>query len=199
MLTSVVGEASGDLRNVVKTIAELPGSSLSGGKLSVVINDWDFDVAARNAILLLIAFTEDESDAVDCILHVWFSAFTSQDHEKVLGRIYLMIKDVYEKVKDKPQETDLKRFLFGNCSVRLTLKRDQWKDLLSFLEPAGLSIQQAQQIRTAKIEAPDLRDSSEHKMFAQSPVQRTYKYLFRKEGILLPLSWPRTEYNVPNQ
>jgi hypothetical protein len=38
--------ASGDLRNVIKTIASLPQSYT--GKPSIVVNDVDFDIVARN-------------------------------------------------------------------------------------------------------------------------------------------------------
>ncbi|KAK2758931.1 mynd finger family protein [Colletotrichum kahawae] len=60
--------ASGDLRNIVKTIAKLPNSYTQ--PIEVTINDRDLDIVARNAIMLLIALVVDDVDvAADCIIH----------------------------------------------------------------------------------------------------------------------------------
>lgn len=45
--------ASGDLRNVVKTVCGLPDGY--GGKCTFVMNDFDLDIVARNIMLFLIA------------------------------------------------------------------------------------------------------------------------------------------------
>ncbi|ROW09323.1 hypothetical protein VPNG_05867 [Cytospora leucostoma] len=64
--------ASGDLRNVVKTIASLPEGFSSG--LKVDINDLDMDIVARNIIFLLLFYTlEDGEEAAECVLHLWYS------------------------------------------------------------------------------------------------------------------------------
>ncbi len=61
--------ASGDIRNVAKTIAQIPSSYSQS--VDVTMNDLDLDVVARNAIRLLIALVVDDIDmAVDCITHV---------------------------------------------------------------------------------------------------------------------------------
>lgn len=65
--------ASGDLRNVAKTIAQIPSSY--NQPVDVTINDRDLDIVARNAIMLLIALVVDNIDeAVDCMIHIWYSA-----------------------------------------------------------------------------------------------------------------------------
>ncbi len=71
---SYMNVASGDLRNVVKTIAQLPNNYCQS--VDVVVNDRDIDIMARNVLLLLIALVVDNVDeAVDCMVHVWYSAF----------------------------------------------------------------------------------------------------------------------------
>jgi hypothetical protein len=45
--------ASGDLRNIIKTVAHLPSSY--NHSLKVTINDKDFNIMAHNLILLLVA------------------------------------------------------------------------------------------------------------------------------------------------
>jgi hypothetical protein len=49
--------ASGDWRNVVKTVSGMPKDYT--GNLSFVMNDVDFDISARNAILLMTALFLD--------------------------------------------------------------------------------------------------------------------------------------------
>jgi hypothetical protein len=43
------------------------------GSLSFVVNDVDFDVVARNAILLLTALFLDTDQAVPAMTHLWYS------------------------------------------------------------------------------------------------------------------------------
>lgn len=67
--------ASGDLRNIVKTINRLPDNF--AGKLTVILNDRDPHVSLRNILLLKLLGT-DESDSrrsADIALHLWYSAF----------------------------------------------------------------------------------------------------------------------------
>lgn len=65
--------ASGDLRNVIKIILGLPQQHQ--GKCSVIINDKDFQVVARDVIMLLIALHLDTDTAVPLIIRIWYSAF----------------------------------------------------------------------------------------------------------------------------
>jgi len=65
--------ASGDLRNVILTIPGLPQSYK--GKCCVNINDKDFQVVARNVIMLLVAHRMEPDTAVPLIIHIWYSAF----------------------------------------------------------------------------------------------------------------------------
>ncbi|TVY65922.1 hypothetical protein Focb16_v011164 [Fusarium oxysporum f. sp. cubense] len=94
--------ASGDLRNVVQTITQLPPSYEP--PIEIIMNDHEFDVVARNVIILLLALTADDRDeAVDCILHIWYSSFIRKSHVDILKqRIRPLIQSVCDKVKDKP-------------------------------------------------------------------------------------------------
>ena len=113
------------------------------GKLSVVVNDRDFDVVARNAIMLLVALvSEGEDQAIGSMLHLWYSALITPKHSEILiNRIRPMIEEVCEKIKDRSPQADLaKKFWFGTRSLRLTLKKGQWKALLScFSAPPDLT------------------------------------------------------------
>ncbi|RSL58789.1 hypothetical protein CEP53_006047 [Fusarium sp. AF-6] len=65
---------SGDLRNVVKTVTSLPESFRR--RIAITINDNDFEVVARNIILLLTAMLSVEpEDGTNRMIHIWYSAF----------------------------------------------------------------------------------------------------------------------------
>ena len=74
MLTT---SASGDLRNVLKTVTEFPPNY--SGNSKIVINDYDFDIVARNIILLLIAMHYESDIACPMMLHLWYSALLPVD------------------------------------------------------------------------------------------------------------------------
>jgi len=55
---SLLFAASGDMRNLVKTVVDLPSSYLKPDE--AVLNDKEFDLVVRNAVMLLIALTTDD-------------------------------------------------------------------------------------------------------------------------------------------
>jgi len=134
-LTYLFYAGYGDLRNVVQSLSSLPASY--DKPVTMVVNDMDFDVVARNLIMLLILMSlEDEAEAVDCVLHLWYSTMIRQSHLDILKtHIRPLIKKV---VKDmhKPASGGLiaNTWVFGHCSVRAVLHWEQWKSLLSYLK-----------------------------------------------------------------
>lgn len=133
---SLLFAASGEMRNMVKTLAEVPEQL--DGKISVVLNDKDFDVVAPNAILLLISLmAEDKNQAAECMTHIWYSAFVTEKQVDLLTKsIRPLIEDVNEKIKDKSSTSPhAKTFHFGTRSLRFVLKKSDWKALLVFLAP----------------------------------------------------------------
>ncbi|KAH8698962.1 hypothetical protein BGW36DRAFT_396585 [Talaromyces proteolyticus] len=185
--------ASGDLRNVVKTISYLPSSYKHS--LQVTINDRDFDIMARNVILLLVALVVEKSeDATDCIIHLWYSAVVRElDIEILHNRIRPLIED-------KPSGSLLaKTWTFGRCSLRIALKQSSWNHLLNlFNKPAGLTAEQAQRIRAANTLARSRRDYRDRYMSCLSPIQRICFNKFRQDGLLLPFGFPRHDFREPN-
>ncbi|KAG8357862.1 hypothetical protein FVEN_g4537 [Fusarium venenatum] len=151
------------MRNVVKTIAELP--STYDRDLDIVMNDRDLDVVARNAILLLLALTaEGKDETIDCMIHVWYSAFICKSDLDILHhRVRPLVEVVCDNIKGKPAKTILgKTWAFGQRSLRLVLAKSSWEDILSFMKvPDGLTTEKANTIRTDVILAEsrvDYRD-----------------------------------------
>lgn len=90
-------KASGDLRNVVLTLNSIP--SEYPGKLSVIINDRNPRVAARNLLTLLVLMgISDEMLAADVALHLWYSAFIPAEY---YARVILAVQTVVSSIKSK--------------------------------------------------------------------------------------------------
>lgn len=192
--------ASGDLRNVVKTMAQLPASC--DQPIKITMNDRDLDIVARNAIMLLVAFTADsQNEAIDCMIHIWYSAFIRKyDLDILQQRIRPLIEKVCDKIKDKPANSALgKTWTFGQRSLRLVLEKSTWDSLLSFIEvPEGLTIEKANEIRTAVTLAESRVDYRDRHFLFLSSSHRVARHRFRQDGLLLPFGAPRSEFQQPN-
>jgi hypothetical protein len=194
--------ASGDLRNVVRTITSLP-KGFSGG-LSVHINDRDMDIVARNIIFLLLFYTiEDAEEAAECVLHLWYSALIPQTCLQTLSKLGDLIGDVCSKIKNKPDHSMLGKtwtFAQGKGSLRVLLNKGMWDSLLSYLTvPEGLTADRAERVRSSIMDAPQRVDHVHRRLFQQmKPSWRICTHKFRQDGILLPFGQPRNQYTVPN-
>lgn len=192
--------ASGDFRNVLKTIVRLPSSY--NKPVEVTLNDLDLDVVARNAIMLLIAFVVGDMDeAVDCIIHVWYSAFIRKSHYNILTtNIRPLIEGVCNKIKNKAANCELgKTWVFAECSLRLVLVKAAWDRLLAFTEiPSGLTADKANEIRKAVTLAESRQDYRDRNLLLQSSAHRIAKHRYWDDGLLLPFGAARTDFQEPN-
>ncbi|KFY89500.1 hypothetical protein V500_05642 [Pseudogymnoascus sp. VKM F-4518 (FW-2643)] len=193
--------ASGDLRNVARTIAVLPRSY--NQPINITMNDLDPDIVARNVIMLLIALTVDNTDeAADCIIHIWYSALIRKSDLDILQqRIRPLIESVCEKIENKAPSSLLgKTWTFGQRSLRLVLEKSSWDNLLSYMDiPAGLSMERANQIRTAVTLAESRKDYRDRNLLLQTtPSRRIAKNRYWADGLLLPFGSPRLDFQEPN-
>ncbi|ROW01851.1 hypothetical protein VMCG_05583 [Cytospora schulzeri] len=194
--------ASGDLRNVLRTITSLPEGFSSG--LTIDINDRDMDIVARNIIFLLMLCTiDDGEEAAACVLHLWYSTLIPPFCLERLGRLEDLIGDVCSKIKNKPAHALLgKTWTFAQArgSLRVLLSKGMWDSLLSYLRvPDGLTADRAEQVRSTIMNAPQRIDHVHRKLFTQiKPSWRMCTHKFRQDGILLPFGQPRNQYTIPN-
>lgn len=160
------------------------------------------DIVARNAILLLIALVSDDvGEAVDCIIHVWYSALVRKSDLEILQqRVRPLVESVCEKIKGKQRTSVLaKTFTFGQRSLRLVLQKSSWDALLAYMNvPAGLTAEQANRIRVAITLAECRKDYRHRDGLVQSPSRRVAKHRFRQDGILLPFGSSRDDFQEPN-
>ncbi|KAI0894949.1 hypothetical protein F4806DRAFT_471214 [Annulohypoxylon nitens] len=192
--------ASGDIRNCLMTLANIPDNCQN--TMRVYLNDRDADVVGRNAIILLLALMEDDAAVVaDNIIHFWYSSFITQSlYDTLNGKIRELVQEVCSKIGGKARNAALgKTWTFGSRSVRLVLTKDQWFDLLKSLEvPSGLTAEKAQDIRRSVTLAPERVDYRHRRYFAQLPGDRASNENFRDNGVLLPFGSPRTSFTIPN-
>lgn len=188
------------MRNVVQTVASLP--STYTGDCEIIINDRDSDIIARNIILLLIALHYTPEEATPIMLHIWYSALVPKAMIGSLREnIAPMIEDVCSKIKHKSTSSTLqaKTWKIGSSSLRLLLGKPFWDSLLSYFDiPIGLSMPQAQRIRTATTLAPDRVDYVDRALYNRPPGWRSSMMKFRTDGILSPFGGSRREFDTPN-
>jgi hypothetical protein len=126
------------------------------------MNDRDLDTVARNAIMLLIALVVDNIDeAVDCMIHVWYSALIRKLDLNILQqRISPLIEKVCDTIKRKaPSDRLGKTWTFGPRSLRIVLEKTSWDNLLLYMNiPGDLTAERANQVRTAVTLADSRKD-----------------------------------------
>ncbi|KAB8302796.1 hypothetical protein EYC80_006141 [Monilinia laxa] len=191
--------ASGDIRNVLKSLVGLPITYT--GKCEVVINDKDFDIVARNAILLLIALVFDPMQAADIMIHIWYSAFIPEPVlHKIQEQVLPLIEDVCSKVRCRPEKSlQSKTWVFGTRSLSLILSKASWDLLPAFFRvPDGWSASQAQKLMTETTLSPLRRDYIDRALYTCPPAWRVCATKFRTDGILLPFGQSRKDFNIPN-
>jgi len=166
------------------------------------INDIDLDVAARSFILLLVALSvEDDKEAIECMIHVWYSAFLRASDMAILrDRIRPMIEDVCRNIEKKSSTLFLgTTWTFAQHSCRIELTKESWGKVLLYLDNIqSLSIDRAHQIRSAVTLAPERIDYRDRHMLISTPTQRICKQRFREDGLLLPFGASRLGFDVPN-
>lgn len=192
--------ASGDMRNLAQTVALLP--SEHNKALNVTLNDKDLNVTARNIIILFIALAvNDVEKAVDCMLHVWYSAQLKKSHLELLDSIVRpLIQDMCSKINEKSESALLaKTWQFGNRTFRVTLIKSVWFSVLGYLSvPDGLISSKARDIRAAITLAGQRVDYVDRYVFQLPPGHRPSMMRFREDGILLPFGHSRIEFCIPN-
>ena len=195
---------------MIKTVRSLPESF--SHEVEVTVNDWDFDVVARNAIILLLAFSflDDASSnpasyaiAAESLIHVWYSAFIPPNLLFSLQtKVRNLLRDDSTHTAEVIHDGKVKKtWTFHRDRILgITIRADQWLRMEAFLEvPTGLTRKSAQQLRAAVVMAPERADYRDRWYFKDAcPSMRLAKQQFREDGLLLPFGHPRVEFSVPN-
>lgn len=170
--------------------------------ISIHINDMDLDIVARNLMLLLLSLIDaDHEQAVECMIHLWYSAFVRErDLQFLETHIRPLFQDVITKIANKDSNTtQAKTWKFQTCSLRVELTKLNWDQLLYFLEvPHHLSFQRARELRSRIVLAEHRVDYRDRIMAKQPLGMRVCQQRYLEEGVLLPFGASRDEFDKPN-
>ncbi|KAH6663748.1 hypothetical protein B0J14DRAFT_256108 [Halenospora varia] len=126
-------------------------------RCNLVLNDRNFDIMARNAIILLYTLVVDPEIGCIAMTHIWYSTLIPDEpHCHLQESPSPLIDDFCVKIRSKHNESlQSKTWIFGTRSLKLVLQKKQWDKLPSFLNvPAGLSATNAQEARRGVMLAP---------------------------------------------
>jgi hypothetical protein len=162
----------------------------------------DFDVTARNIIMLLVAAAVDDPDvASDCMLHLWYSASIRQQHLDIMRDVVRpLIEDVNKKIASRaPGSMQRKSWILGSITIQVVLEKEQWASLLSRLDlPDGMDAAKARRTRQAVTLATSRKDYRQRHMVTQLPAHRVCCQKYYEDGMLLPFGEALDDFNVPN-
>lgn len=199
-LTVTALSASGDNRNAVKTIASIPDTF--EGSVFATINDLDFDVVARNTLMLLVGLVDgiDPEEAVDTILHVWYSAMLRKDYLDKLELIKPLIEAVVAKIADKPAHSmQRKTWTFVKDTLDLSLPKERWSDFLTYFNcPRALTTESAIKIRRSVTLAAGRKNYRHRYLMKLKAADRVSTQKFWDDGLLLPFGHDVNAYTEPN-
>lgn len=184
---------------MVKTVVELPNEF--NGTLEITINDNDNDIVCRNVLLLLIALDAGEDDEViECMIHMWYSAFVRESDIRVLNRFRPLIEEVCgDYLLSGCGHSAGREWTFGKCGLMPILKKESWERLLSFLDaPFGYTPTLAHKARTLATKVKSRKDCRERFLYNQPPAHRVAHEKFCDDGMLLPFAASREGFCIPN-
>jgi hypothetical protein len=182
---------------VIKTLSGLPESF--NKHVDVTANDWEFDVVARNAVILLfvLASLNDMSSShapygsvAEDLIHLWYSAFVlSSLLPSLKDRVGRLLQDSCTHTSEAAHDGMIKKtWTFSRSRVlAITLPKDRWPLVSEYLEvPAGLTEQSARKIRAAVVMSPERADYRDRWYFKDAtPSMRLAKRKFRSDGLLV--------------
>lgn len=181
--------ASGDLRNVLRSLNGLPSDY--SGHLNLLINDFNPVIFCRNVVLLLIlGNVSDENLAADIALHFWYSAFIPLEHRfQTSGVLGLFLQRMRENQFPIP--------LGPRSTLSTTLSRELAEYFLHFIS-CSFSIGDIQNEYDRVRTAPSRRDYRDRMYASLRPSHRVAFQQFRRFGIVLPFGAFNAHFNCPN-
>ncbi|OJJ86188.1 DUF4470 domain-containing protein [Aspergillus glaucus CBS 516.65] len=165
--------ASGDPRNLVKTIVCLP-------------EEYKGHVHVDEASLI--------------ILHLWYSAFLSGDlMESIQSKIAPLVKKVVKSKTARDYDNVEASWACNSATLSAELPGKTCSNLASYFPgKANVPFEKASAQRQSVTLAHSRRDYRDRAMLRLPPSWRLAKLRFRKEGVLLPFGASSERFKVPN-
>lgn len=189
--------ASGDLRNIIKSIIGMPDDYK--GTCLCIVNDKDHLVVARNVVMLLTSLVLPSIVAAELILHIWYSArLTPKMLQDVKDRVRPLIAEVSKKIEQRKDDVLLsKTWTFGTRVLSLRLYKHQWDFILRLFDSEKPVSKSEGERRYVMLN--DTRvDYRERRLFQMSPSRRASSFKMRETGLLLPFGSCLDSYTCSN-
>ncbi|KIY66936.1 hypothetical protein CYLTODRAFT_444342 [Cylindrobasidium torrendii FP15055 ss-10] len=190
---SLLFAACGDLRNVIRTVNELPDDY--SGELSIVLNDFNPFIMARNLIILLILTTIETLDtetACEHALHLWYSIFQPQSY---INDVAYHITRQITKLIPNP---DVPLKLTATSTLQCHFDRETWGVLGKNIVNSDLQPTDASNAFNAVMNTPERVDYA-HRYYAKlKPSHRLAAARWRAHGLVLPFGEVNAHHNIPN-
>ena len=193
----IVLTASGDLRNVVETVNQLPKKYQK--VCTCVLNDRDDVIVCRNIILLLIAMLMPPIAASDIMLHIWYSARLKPHMLQAINEhVTPLVVDVVSRIKRKSKRVILsKTWIFGSRVLSARLYKDQWDSLLAMVSTHH-DFEETEKNRRYIMLNESRLDIRESLYYSLPPLRRLCADRMRESGVLLPFGSLLDAFSVPN-
>lgn len=183
--------ASGDLRNVVRTVNAL-GSEYTGC-LHILLNDTSKTIVSRNIILLFIlGAMPNEAVAADIALHFWYSVFLPEEYRlRILAALLLFLQQ-------QTDETEPLSVRLGRRAKLTCLVPREITDHLLYAAGPTLSTSQAREEYERVYATPARLDARNRALAGAKPCHSLAFMAFWRSGAVLPFSANSDHHTVPN-
>ncbi|KAL1744116.1 hypothetical protein HDZ31DRAFT_64397 [Schizophyllum fasciatum] len=184
--------ASGDLRNVVRTINGLPDDYT--GKCRILINDHSPCVTTRNVLILfaLLRAGRPVEEAAETAMHLWYSAFLRAADA---SEMYFCAERIYGDVDFESSGTELSRAFPLRGKGQLHIKQPLEKTLPFMVLLSTYDTDAARESMHAVTLAPSRLDYRDRHLSGLKPAHRVAWARNRIHEVLVPLS----HFQEPNR
>ncbi|KUJ10494.1 uncharacterized protein LY89DRAFT_558780, partial [Mollisia scopiformis] len=193
--------ASGDLRNVMKTVVSLPDSYRN--RCNVHVNDRDEYVVFRAIMILLLVLLYPDGNASELVLHLWYSGRLPQSMYKrgITDWLIPKLSEAFAKSlneKAPPDKVFAHSFTNGTSTVTVRLTSRMWLNMLVVLErPKETELGEEVRLEcmlTAEPEKPWVQ----YNMHMKDPAYRLGELRYRTTGLLLPFGARDEHFDTMN-
>ncbi|KAJ2915810.1 hypothetical protein MD484_g4599, partial [Candolleomyces efflorescens] len=186
--------ASGDLRDVIKTVNGLPENY--SGKLTILLNDGNLPTACRNLILLLVlGGYNDEAIGTDIALHFWYSILLPAAYKQLLASAIL----TFLGFGGKGRTTAPPPFMLTETStVMLPMVLGREEEMLRYLGACNVRPEAAKMEHQRIRNVPSNKDTASRMYYNLKPSHRVAFQEYRRTGMLLPFGADHSPYTVAN-
>ena len=114
-----------DLRNVVRTINELPDNY--SGQIDILLNDKPIVTARNMAILIVLALSRDKAKAAEYAVHAWYSSFVPLECDMEVTTMWSSFQTLC--MRNDGTTTYFKSPISDTCTMSGRLNQDVFQKL----------------------------------------------------------------------